>query len=44
MVFEDNIDYDAEIFDVSECPQCTDITEHDILKRTYLKQCDKIQI
>ena len=34
MAFEDNKDYDAEIFDVSECPQCTDITEHDILKRT----------
>tara|TARA_B100001142_G_scaffold329337_1_gene392280 strand:+ start:3278 stop:3883 length:606 start_codon:yes stop_codon:yes gene_type:complete len=34
MVFEDNKNDDAKILDVSECPQCVDITEHDILKRT----------
>lgn len=34
MTSENEDDGDSEIFDVAKCPQCTIITEHEILKRT----------
>jgi len=34
MASEHEEDDDGEIFDVAKCPQCPNISEHDILKRT----------